>query len=79
MKKKKMSKEEIREFEALLKQMKKFEKKGVDITLQGANIPLKDIAEACVVKERGSYMGDYIWDDHGNLQEIRYDKVEQPD
>ncbi|MCD2493177.1 hypothetical protein LQE92_11165 [Lacrimispora sp. NSJ-141] len=75
MKKKKLTKEERKRYDSLLKQMKRYEKRGVEITLSGEELPLEDIAAACAVKEHGCYMGDYIWDDKGVLSEIRYDKV----
>ncbi len=75
MKKKKLTKEERKRYDSLLKQMKRYEKRGVEITLSGEELPLEDIAAACAVKEHGCYMGDYIWDDKGTLSEIRYDKV----
>ena len=65
MKKKKLTKEERKRYDSLLKQMKRYEKRGVEITLSGEELPLEDIAAACAVKEHGCYMGDYIWDDKG--------------
>ena len=75
MKKKKMTKEERKSYDSLLKQMKRYEKHGVEITLEGQALSLEEIAAACAVREHGCYMGDYIWDEEGALSEIRYDKV----
>lgn len=75
MKKKKFTKEERLRYDTLLKQMKRYEKQGVEITLSGEPCSLEQIASACAVKEHGCYMGDYIWDEAGGLAEIRYDKV----
>ncbi len=77
MKKKKMTKEERVRYGSLLKQMKRYEKQGVEITLSGEELPLEEIAGACAVREHGQYMGDYIWDEEGRLSEIRYDKIGQ--
>lgn len=75
MKKKKLTKEERKRYDSLLKQMKRYEKRGVEITLAGEALSLEEIAAACVVKEHGCYMGDYIWNEKGALSEIRYDKI----
>ena len=75
MKKKKFTKEERVRYDTLLKQMKHYEKRGVEITLSGEECSLEEIASACAVKEHGCYMGDYIWDETGKLKEIRYDKI----
>ena len=70
-----MTKEERKRYYSLLKQMKQYEKRGVEITLEGQALSLEEIASACVVRENGCYMGDYIWDEEGSLSEIRYDKI----
>lgn len=77
MKKRRMTKEERKSYDSLLKQMKYYEKQGVEITLDGKLLSLEEIAAACAVRERGCYMGDYIWNEEGNLSEIRYDKVDK--
>ena len=75
MKKKKFTKEERVRYDTLLKQMKRYEKQGVEITLSGERSSPEQIASACAVREHGCYMGDYIWNEKGNLEEIRYDKI----
>ena len=75
MKKKKLTKEERLRYDSLLKKMKYYEKRGVEITLDGRDLPLEEIAAACVIKEPQAYMGDYIWDEKGELSEIRYDRI----
>ncbi|MCI8506145.1 MAG: hypothetical protein HFI67_08165 [Lachnospiraceae bacterium] len=75
MKKKKFTKEERVRYDTLLKQMKRYEKQGVEITLSGERSSPEQIASACAVREHGCYMGDYIWNEKGNLKEIRYDKI----
>ncbi|MCI8464358.1 MAG: hypothetical protein HFI63_00625 [Lachnospiraceae bacterium] len=75
MKKKKFTKEERIRYDALLKQMKHYEKQGVEILLSGERCSPEKAASACAVKEHGCYMGDYIWNEKGELTEIHYDKV----
>lgn len=79
-KKKKMSKEERERYDALVTQMKQYEKQGVGLSLGGREMSAEEIAGACAVREHGRYMGDYIWTADGHLSEIRYDKVgEEPE
>ena len=75
MKKKKLTKEERRRYDSLLKMMKRYEKRGVEITLAGETLSMEEIAAVCAVKEHGSYMGDFVWDEEGELSEIRYEKI----
>ena len=77
MKKKKLTKEERIRYDTLLKQMKRYEKQGVELLLSGERCSPEKLASACAIKEHGCYMGDYIWDEKGKLAEIHYDKVEQ--
>ncbi len=77
MKKKKFTKEERVRYDTLLKQMRRYEKRGVEITLSGERCSPEQIASACAVREHGCYMGDYIWDEQGDLKEIHYDKIGQ--
>ena len=71
MKKKKLTKEERRRYDSLLKMMKRYEKRGVEITLAGETLSLEEIAAVCAVKEHGSYMGDFVWDEEGELSEAQ--------
>ena len=74
-KKKKMSKEERERYDALVMQMKQYEKQGIGLSLSGREMSAEEIAGACAVREHGMYMGDYIWTADGRLSEIRYDKI----
>ena len=76
-KKKKMSKEERERYDALVMQMKQYEKQGIGLSLSGREMSAEEIAGACAVREQGMYMGDYIWTADGRLSEIRYDKIKE--
>ena len=76
-KKKKMSKEERERYDALVMQMKQYEKQGIGLSLSGREMSAEENAGACAVREHGMYMGDYIWTADGRLSEIRYDKIEE--
>jgi hypothetical protein len=47
---------------------------GVALFLDGRPATPGEIANKCR-EETEIYMPDYVLDDHGNLQELRYDKV----
>lgn len=47
---------------------------GVALFLDGRPSTPGEIASVCA-EERSIYMPDYVLDDYGKLQEIRYDKV----
>ena len=52
-----------------------YRRKGVLLRLSGTESTPEAIAQTCCIRERGSYMGDYIMDGKGRLREIRFDKV----
>lgn len=47
---------------------------GVALFLDGRPSTPEEIAYRCL-EEKEVYMPDYVLDDHGILQELRYDKV----
>lgn len=72
-----MKKDERKELEHFLKEFKKYKDQGVKFVLDGQETSLETVAKVCVIKERGTYMGDYIGDETGNLIAIHFDKVEE--
>lgn len=72
-----MKKERKKDLEDFLKEFKKYKDQGVKFVLDGRETNLETVAKACVIKERGTYMGDFIGDDTGNLIAIHFDKVEE--
>lgn len=61
-------------WEKLLKQM---EKEGVSFYLNGKRSRPREIISKCSVCERAVYMPDFVMDEEGNLQEVRYDEVKK--
>lgn len=49
-------------------------KSGVDLYLDGTRSSPDVIAYRCI-REDKIYMADYIWDEGGNLKELRYDRI----
>ena len=50
-------------------------RKGTRISMEGYNIPLKQMARVISLSEGICYMPDYLTDEKGNLVEIRFDRV----
>lgn len=46
---------------------------GIDLYLEGVRTS-PDKLSRCI-NEDGVYMADYVWDERGNLLEVRYDKI----
>ncbi len=61
-------------WENLLAQM---EHEGVRFYLNGKRTPAREIVEVCCVCEKTVYMPDFITDEEGKLQEVRYDEVKK--
>lgn len=57
-----------------MERLKRYEKAGVKLFLDGVPTNTEHIIEKCV-REDTAYMADYITDDVGNVREIRYDEV----
>ena len=64
------------EYEPFLDTLKAYQRAGVSLTVKGRPVSARDLADLCVVREAGSYMGDYIQDNRGKLVEIRFDKID---
>ncbi len=58
----------------LKKKLKKAQKTGVSLFLEGQPARPADIAEKCVC-ENAVYMADYVLDEQGVLKELRYDRI----
>jgi len=59
-----------------MKAFRSYEDQGVTFKLNGKEESLDKIAKTCVIKERGSYMGDFVENDAGELTEINFDKID---
>lgn len=51
------------------------ENRGIPLKLNGYPSSPMQIAKACMLREEGCYMRDYLSDEKGNIHEIRFDKV----
>lgn len=71
-----MRQKKKKEVEKFLTEFKKYEDQGVKFMMKGRETSLDKIARICAVKERGSYMGDFISDSAGDVVEIHFDRIE---
>ena len=60
---------------ALRQELREYCRQGVSLCLDGEPSTPDRIARACRVKEGGSYMRDYVSDEEGAIQQIRFDFV----
>ena len=59
-----------------LVELQNYADRGVTFRLRNKPATPEEIVEAFVVEDRrGGYMRDYIWDDDGEVRELRFDKV----
>lgn len=63
------------EEETLLEELKRYQSAGIQITLGHAAASLDYIAKTCGVRERGTYMCDFISDDQDRLMKINFDQI----
>ena len=59
---------------ALKLQLENMERQGIKLYLNGAPSNTDSIVEKCI-REDTIYMPDYVTDENGEIQEIRYDKI----
>lgn len=69
-------KREAEEKRRYLEGIKRFQKVGVTVLVDGKEPGPRDLEKIVEIREDGAfYMGDYIADESGKLVEIRFDKV----
>ena len=63
---------ETAQFKLFLEHMKH---SGVQIYMDGQQVKNQDIAAQAVCEDNSCYMGDYVLGEKGNLEQIRFDKI----
>lgn len=61
-------------FDLVLTRLETVTKWGVKLYLCGKLASPEAVAK-CIVRESETYMPDFVYDDDGNLDEVRYDRV----
>ncbi len=59
----------------LMEQLRRYQRAGVEITLEDIRLPLEDIARICAVREKGEYMCDFITDEDDYIVRLNFDRV----
>lgn len=67
--------EEKQYYIPMVEKLKGYNDNGIPIYLDGMNLSVEEVARACAITERGSYMADYVMDDDEKLVEVRFDKI----
>lgn len=66
----------MHKYENMKHELEYASRQGIHLYLDGMPTSPEIIATRCV-KEDGSYMADYVWDEGGDLKELRYDKIKK--
>lgn len=57
--------------------LEQLEREGVSFYLNGKRSGTQEIIGKCAVSEDAVYMPDFVTDEKGKLQEVRYDEVKK--
>ena len=63
------------DYQRMLRKLQAYYDAGILLTLKGEPSSPKRLAYECAVREKDSYMSDYIPDSKGRLREIRFDYI----
>ncbi len=72
---KRQREKDVETYEKMKDELEAYNEKGVVLRLAGKKASSAKIADACCIRESGSYMGDYVLSETGQLIEICFDKV----
>lgn len=61
----------------LKKELKVYQKNGIQLFMDGKPSTPKDIAKACLIAEGGGYMRDYTEDETGRIARVDFDLIRE--
>lgn len=61
----------------LKKELKLYQKSGIQLFMDGEPSTPKDIARACLIAEGGGYMRDYTEDEQGRIARVDFDRIRE--
>lgn len=64
-----------RDYQPFLQELLAYQKAGVLLTVGGRITNAKEITDLIMIRDRGSYMEDFIRDGSGTLVELRFDRL----
>ena len=62
-------------YRELYAELEKYERKGVDMLLDGYQASPLQIVTACMAKEEGTYMRDYVMNPAGNIEALAFTNI----
>ncbi|WP_331611559.1 hypothetical protein, partial [[Ruminococcus] torques] len=65
------------EYTELYMELEKYEKRGIDMLLDGYQASPLQIVTAHMVKEAGTYMRDYTMSGDGNIETLRFTDINE--
>ena len=63
-------------YRSLYSELKQYEKRGIDILMDGYQVSPMQIVTAYMAKEEGAYMRDYVMDQNGRLESLTFTDVD---
>ena len=64
-------------YRSLHSELKQYEKRGIDILMDGYQVSPMQIVTAYMAKEEGAYMRDYVMDQNGRLESLTFTDVDE--
>ena len=62
-------------YRSLYSDVKQYEKRGIDILMDGYQVSPMQIVTSRRVKDEKAYMRDYVWDDKGDVKELGFHSI----
>ena len=72
-----MSGYEKKDVRSLFTELNGYEKKGVDITLNGLAASPMQVVQACILREDSNFMRDYVMNDKGDIKELCFTDIDR--
>ena len=68
---------EEKNYRDLFTELESYERKGIYMSLDGYRASALQIVTACMMKEEGSYMRDYIISREGNIEALTFTDINE--
>ena len=64
-------------YRSLYSELKQYEKRGIDILMDGYQVSPMQIVTAYMAKEEGAYMRDYVMGCEGNIEALEFTDINE--
>ncbi len=68
-----------RDYRDMFTELEKYEKRGINILLDGYHASALQIVTAHMIKEEGTYMRDYVISHDGSIEELGFTDINEHD